>query len=167
MTIEGHSVGDDLSVSTLTQAAGLATCTNGSAHGYETGDWVFIDGAVQTEYNGIVQITVTSTTAFTFSVDSGATSPATGTITSTNQKKTFVTQSVTLNGQTRVALSTPIARSTLATVPNQDRAANLVGEIYVYEDTALSGGKPTDTTKIHLTVEAGKNQSEKASTSTS
>jgi uncharacterized phage protein gp47/JayE len=69
------------SVSTLTQVAGTATCTTGAAHGFITGDYVFIVGADQTEYNGVHQVTVTGGTTFTFSVDSGAVSPATGTIT--------------------------------------------------------------------------------------
>lgn len=78
--------------------------------------------------------------------------------------RTFVTQNVTLQGQTRVPLTTPLNRSTrLANIGSTD----LVGEVYVYENTPLTGGKPTDTTKIHLTIRAGKNQSEKASTSLS
>lgn len=165
--IEGHTVGSDISVSTLTQTAGTATCTTGSAHEYSTDDWVYIEGANEAGYNGIVKITVTGATTFTYTVASGTSSPATGTITSTNQKKTFVSQTVTLSGQTRVPLTTPIARSTRTIIPEQNRAVANVGEIYVYENTALTSGKPTDTTKIHLTVPANKSQSEKASTTLS
>jgi len=81
--------------------------------------------------------------------------------------KTFVTQSVTTNGtdgQTRVALTTPLNRVTRA-YNNGSTAAT--GPIYIYENTALTSGKPTDTTKIHLTIPTNRNQSEKASTSLS
>lgn len=80
--------------------------------------------------------------------------------------KTFVTQNTTLNGQTKVVLATPLNRCTRL---YNTSATNFAGDIYVYEDTAIVGGKPSTTTKIHLTVDGtgGKNQSEKASTSLS
>jgi hypothetical protein len=86
--------------------------------------------------------------------------------TMTGDAKTFVVQTATLNGRTRVALTTPLNRCTRVAHANQS-STNLVGEVYVYENTALTNGKPTDTTKIHLTVPAGKNKSQKASTSLS
>lgn len=165
--IEGHTVGSDISVSSLTQTGGTATCTTGSTHGFATDDWVYMEGANEAGYNGIVQVTVTGSTTFTYTVDSGTTSPATGTITATDQTKTFVTQTVTLTGQTRAALGTALARCTRVRVIPQNRAVNLVGGVYVYENTSLTSGKPTDTTKIHLTVPAGKNRSQKASTTIS
>lgn len=69
-----------VTVSSLTQTGGTATCTTSSAHYLVTGDVVEIYGADQTDYVGSFTATVTSNTEFTFSVDSGATSPATGTI---------------------------------------------------------------------------------------
>lgn len=86
--------------------------------------------------------------------------------TMTGGNKTFVVQTVTLTGQTRAPLTTPLNRCTRV-AHNDESSTNLVGEIYVYENTALSSGKPSDNSKIHLTVEAGFNQSEKASTSLS
>lgn len=166
-TAEGHTVGDDLSVSSLTQSSGTATCTTSTDHGASTGDWFYIEGANETEYNGIVQITVTGSTTFTYAVDSGASSPATGTITATDQNKTFLVQTKELTGQTRAILDTPLARLTRLNIRAQNRAVDTVGEIYGYENTSLTSGKPTDTTKIHITVPANKNQSEKASTSLS
>lgn len=80
--------------------------------------------------------------------------------------RTFVVQTVTLTGQTRAALTTPLNRVTRLRHADQS-STNLVGEIYVYENTSLSSGKPSDTTKIHLTLPAGENQSQKASTSLS
>lgn len=80
--------------------------------------------------------------------------------------KTFVTQSGTLSGQTPVALGTPLNRATRL---YNDGSVNFAGEVYCYEGTAVTTGKPTDTTKIHITVDGpgGHNQSEKASTSLS
>lgn len=86
--------------------------------------------------------------------------------TMTGGNRTFVVQTATLNGQNKVVLTTPLNRCTRVSHADQS-STDLVGEIYVYEDTAITAGKPTDTTKIHLTVPAGENQSQKASTSIS
>lgn len=67
---------------TLTQTGGTATATSSTAHNLKANDYILIAGADQTEYNGTVRVlTVPTSTTFTYSVDSGATSPATGTIT--------------------------------------------------------------------------------------
>lgn len=68
------------SVTTLTCSGSLATATE-STHGYSTGDLVTIAGAVETEYNGEKQITVTGANTYTYAITC-ATTPATGTITS-------------------------------------------------------------------------------------
>lgn len=86
--------------------------------------------------------------------------------TMTGGNRTFVVQTATLNGQNKVTLTTPLNRCTRV-AHNDESSTDLVGEIYVYEDTAITAGKPTDTTKIHITVQAGENQSQKASTSLS
>lgn len=73
-----------VSVSSITQTSGTATVTTAAAHGFLAGQYVTIAGANQSGYNGAVQIiSVPSTTTFTYSVDSGTVSPATGTITAT------------------------------------------------------------------------------------
>jgi len=69
----------EAAVSTLTQSAGTATLTASAVHGLATNDYVVIRGAQPDGYNKVAQITVTSTTVFTYSVDSGLSSPATGT----------------------------------------------------------------------------------------
>lgn len=81
--------------------------------------------------------------------------------TGTDQQFTFVTQTVQLNGQTRVALPTPLARASMA---YNDNGTSLVGRVVVYENTALTGGVPTDATKIHLDIPAGLQESFKAAT---
>lgn len=62
---------------------------------------------------------------------------------------TFTTQTVNLNGQNKVTLSTPLARVSRAYV----QSGSLAGDFYVYEDDTLSGGAPTTAAKVHLTVE--------------
>lgn len=71
-------------VTSLTQSAGVATCVMSSDHGLSTNDYVWIEDATATEYNSAddytpIQVTVTATDTFTYSVDSGAASPAGGT----------------------------------------------------------------------------------------
>jgi len=67
----------------------------------------------------------------------------------------LVTQTITLTGQTRAALSTSLIRVfRLKNVGSTD----LAGSAYVYENTAISGGVPTDTTKVRAMIENGNNQ---------
>lgn len=56
-----------VSVSTITYIGNTATVTTGSAHGWDTGDWVEISGATPTSLNDLFEITVTGATTFTFS----------------------------------------------------------------------------------------------------
>jgi len=84
--------------------------------------------------------------------------------TGANQQFTFVVQEVTLNGQNKVTLTTPLARVSRAA---NDNGTTLLGDVYVYEDTAISGGVPTDITKAHIKISGaseGYNQSFKAAT---
>ena len=69
----------EAAVSTLTQASGTATLTASAPHGLATNDYVVIRNAGVEGYNKVAQITVTSTTQFTYTVDSGLASPAGGT----------------------------------------------------------------------------------------
>jgi hypothetical protein len=71
-----------LSVLSLTQLDGTATLQTNGDHGYIVGNRIAVDGSDQGEYNGAHVITaVPSSSTIEFSVDSGAVSPATGTIT--------------------------------------------------------------------------------------
>ena len=78
-----------------------------------------------------------------------------------NQKFTFVTQVVTLNGQNRVALTTPLARVSQA---YNNNGISLIGRVCVYENTAITAGVPNDATKIHIDIEQGLQQAFKAAT---
>ena len=73
---------DIVSVSSLTSSSTTATAT-ATAHGLETGETVTIEGADQTEYNGDYEVTVVDADTFTYTFAGSATTPATGTITST------------------------------------------------------------------------------------
>jgi hypothetical protein len=61
----------------ITQSAGTATVSH-TAHGFATNQYVVIRGANEEEYNKVAQITVTGANSYTYSVDSGTSSPATG-----------------------------------------------------------------------------------------
>lgn len=67
-------------INTLTSSGTTATATVSANHNLNTGDLITISGAVQAEYNGKVYVTVTSLTQFTYRIQSGAVTPATGTI---------------------------------------------------------------------------------------
>jgi hypothetical protein len=60
-----------------------------------------------------------------------------------------VIQTANLNGQTRVALSTPLIRIYRA---YNNNSVDLLGNVYVYENTAIAGGIPIDTTKVRAYV---------------
>jgi hypothetical protein len=71
----------DQSVSSITRSGSTATVTMSSAHNYETGQHVKVEGANQSEYNGVWDITVATATTFTYTVPGSPATPATGTIT--------------------------------------------------------------------------------------
>jgi hypothetical protein len=65
---------------------------------------------------------------------------------------TFVTQNVTLNGQSKVVLPTPLARANRI---YSTGTTDFAGDIYCYEDSAISGGVPTTAAKIHAKIPLG------------
>jgi hypothetical protein len=73
---------------------------------------------------------------------------------------TRVEQVVTLVGQTKTALTTPLAR--VERVSNNN-GNELVGVVYVYEDVAETNGVPDTDTAVHIMIPAGDQQSFKAS----
>lgn len=78
-----------------------------------------------------------------------------------DQQFSFLTQTVTLNGQQRVALHTPVSRVSVA---YNNNGTELAGRVYVYENTPLVGGVPSDLTKVHDYIPQGFQQSFKAAT---
>ena len=81
--------------------------------------------------------------------------------TGVNEQFTFSKQSVTLNGQTPVLLTTPVARTSRLF---NDNGNLLLGRVLVYEDTPVVGGVPTDLTKVHIDIPIGLQSSFKAAT---
>lgn len=79
----GYAAGTAVAVTSVTRSAAVATVTTTTAHGLKTGDVVTLAGAAQAEYNLTVDVTVLSTTQFTFPVSGSPVTPATGTITVT------------------------------------------------------------------------------------
>lgn len=75
--------GTALTLASLTQTGGTATATVTAGHGMTNLQQVTIAGANQSGYNGTFTATYVSATVFTFPVDSGTVSPATGTVTAT------------------------------------------------------------------------------------
>jgi len=75
---------------------------------------------------------------------------------------TFLVQTVTLSGQTKVSLPTPLVRVTRA---YNAGTSDLAGVVYVYEDGTITAGVPDVASTVHLMIDAGKNQSNKAATS--
>jgi len=57
-------------ISSITRVTTTATLTTGSAHGLATGDVVKVSGATPAQYNGTFTITVTSPTAFEYTMTS-------------------------------------------------------------------------------------------------
>ena len=53
----------------------------------------------------------------------------------------FVAQNITLAGQTKTALTTPLARVTR--IANTSSATATAGDVYVYKDVAVTAGVPT------------------------
>jgi hypothetical protein len=81
------------------------------------------------------------------------------------EKFTAGKQTVTLNGQTRVPLTVPCARVVRA---HLGAPPPIAGAVYIYENTPLTAGKPTNITKAHISIDGtvGETQSFKGAFST-
>lgn len=76
-------------------------------------------------------------------------------------KLTFVTQNITLDGQTAVTLPTP---TVTATRMKNTSSAGWVGDVYVSETDTRTAGVPDTAAKVHLIGLAAENGTLKAST---
>lgn len=96
----GLTDGAGVSVTGITQAAGVATATYGAVHGKVTGDLVTIIGANEAGYNGEKEVlSAPTTTTLTYAVDAGTASPATGTITADGEVTLYAKYGVIHNGR--------------------------------------------------------------------
>lgn len=143
-----------VTVNTLTHSGGTATVTCGAEHGYATGADVTIAGAVETEFNGRVNVTVTSPTVFTFTVTS-SNSAATGTITCTNNRDYYKCTVITTAGQSPATTSS--SWSQLSTImPNSTHGifvANRLAAPTQYDSTATSYGNKRDFIAVSDTLD--------------
>lgn len=99
-------------VSSITRSGSVATVTTTGDHQLASGVEVTIAGAVETDYNGIYEIVVTSATTFTYTVDNSPTSPATGTITATISSAYVHVESVGYGSVLNQVSGTPLTLST-------------------------------------------------------
>ena len=68
-----------------------------------------------------------------------------------------VTQTATLNGQTRVALTTPLIRVYRA---YNDNSTNLLGHVFVYVNGTTTGGVPDTNADIRAVIDPNNQQTE-------
>ena len=115
---------------TISQAAGVATVVH-TGHGMPDGNKVVIKGATNgvDQYNGVKTITFVSANSYTYTLDSGTPSPATGTITATG---------VVLEGLTDANGKISDQRTWTTSQPVIGKAAKASASPY-YAATALSG----------------------------
>lgn len=79
-TADATLTGSQITISSLTRSGTTVTATS-VAHGFAVGRRMFISGAGETDYNGLVTIaTVPTADTFTYEIAGTPTSPATGTI---------------------------------------------------------------------------------------
>jgi hypothetical protein len=132
----------------------------GNAHDFDTGDlevdvW---DGA---DDGGINKMVYTYST--TADIDSASSSSIADTqdieIQGLDANYALTIQTITLQGQTRVPLPTPLIR--IFRIKNVG-STDFAGNVYVYVNTTISGGVPTTTGPVRAVVEVGSNQTEMA-----
>ncbi len=112
-----------ISVSSLTRSGVIVTATTSSDHSLATGMEVTIAGAVETDYNGTYEITVTDTDEFQYTITGSPSTPATGTITAAydggsvdvesvdveNQEDIDAGKSINLDSGAQLSITTPLA----------------------------------------------------------
>jgi len=123
LVVEVHAGADYFSsrvISSLTSVSTTATAVTTTEHGYIDGLEVGINNADQTEYNGTYAVSVVDENTFTYTFAGSATSPATGSITTTYgtnkiRKHTIVIAPTSASIADDFALEFPITFSTTGT----------------------------------------------------
>lgn len=143
---QSNTIGSNKSVTSITFADGIATVTTGSAHGVTDGYPVKISGATQSEYNGIFQARVVSTTVFKIKVSGTPTTPATGTIVANPYSDGYFkfTKAANFNGQTLLLHESDGHLYKMQTTVYQDAGV----PINVLFRTARMDGGTTDVKKL-------------------
>lgn len=78
-TIVYTVTGQGFAITGITRSSTTATVITSAAHGLSSGDDVLVTGAAQAGYNGVVTVTVSDATTFTYTVDVATVTPATTT----------------------------------------------------------------------------------------
>jgi uncharacterized phage protein gp47/JayE len=73
--------GSNFAITSVTRSGTTVTVTTPVAHGRADQSFVFMNDAVETDYNGLKQITVTGASTYTYEIATTPATPATGTIT--------------------------------------------------------------------------------------
>lgn len=158
LSIKSGKVGilDGLSIAAGDDSDILSVHKFGEAPDFDTAD-LFVtmwDGA---DDGGIAQFTYNySTTAIIDSISSSSASDIGDTeIQGLDVDWNLVVQTVTMTGQIRKALTTDLVR--IFRIKNAG-SSDFVGTPYIYENTAIVTGVPTDKTKVRALVQIGNNQ---------
>ncbi len=101
-----------IGISSITRSGTTATVTTASDHTLSSNIDVVISGAVETEYNGTVTITVITANTFEYTVSGSPTSPATGTIILTTSFASLNIKSDNQGQSTNLALGSKILFTT-------------------------------------------------------
>lgn len=92
--------GAGVSITGITQTAGVATATYAAVHGKSVGDLVTFIGASPAAYSDEFEVlSAPTTTTLTFEIDSGTASPATGTITADGEVTLYAKYGAVHNGR--------------------------------------------------------------------
>jgi hypothetical protein len=73
----------------IVRSGSVATVTQ-TAHGYEDGDYIYIEGANQSEYNGTYTIYSVTANTYSYTISGTPVTPATGTIYATNDHDSLI-----------------------------------------------------------------------------
>lgn len=128
---------DTASATSLERSSTTATFVADRPHFLKSGNQVTISGASHSAYNGTKTVTVTNETTFTFTVDVGATTPATG-ASFTRFGNSVAVKSVAYG----VAMNLPAYTS----VTLQSPVANILDDAFV-DYQGLSGAADRETTE--------------------
>lgn len=127
-------------LTSLTQSSGVATATLAS-HGFEVGQLVQIVGASPSVYNGVVEVTSTTTNTFTYSVNSSA-----GTVSTLPYAQSYTPPTLLHSGgKVDVYCDDSLTESLIQVTTDGSGNATLSGPVLRVSRSEISGGENDDT----------------------
>lgn len=118
-------------LTSLTSSGTTATATTTLPHGFIHGDSILITGVAEAGYNGVQTIAVTGALTFTYTVATGLTTPATGTIVADPVNGARITKLVFQ------PIGTNVATAARAFLNNGQTAATAANNTYI-DDVTLA-----------------------------